>query len=168
VRRLTRTYAPAVDLEVRGSERIVAGIAVPFDTPATVREGRSQYREIVARGAFRRTIAERGAERVKLLVNHDSVAAPIGRATLLREDAAGLYAEFRVSMTRAGDEAITLAADGALDSFSIGFMPVRNEYRGDLTIRTECALKEVSLVAFPVFEGARVTSVRAIPRSTET
>ena len=159
--RLVRTYAPA-DLKVRADARIVAGIAVPFDSTAVVHEAGRQYREQVQRGAFARTIAERGAERVKLLVNHDRVAAPIGRGVLLREDLSGLYCEMRVSRTAAGDEALELARDGALDSFSIGFIPIGEERRGDVTVLTEVILREISMCCFPVYEDARITGVRAV------
>jgi HK97 family phage prohead protease len=161
--RLVRTYAATpVDLEVRSDQRTVCGIAVPFGTATEINEGRYSYKEVVQRGAFTRTITERGPQRVKALVNHNQLAAPIGRAETLREDALGLYCELRISKTVAGDETLELVRDGALDAFSIGFVPIQTERRGDDTIvRTEVSLREVSIVAFPAFPDARITAVRA-------
>lgn len=139
------------DLEVRGAEgRTVVGIAVPFDVP-TDRYG---HTEIFRRGAFARTIAERGP-RVKFMVNHDHEALPVGRATLLREDARGLYSEFGVSKTRAGDEVLELIRDGALDSLSVGIKPVKDRWSADQRTREhlESALYEVSALAFTQFDA---------------
>lgn len=159
----TISRAFAADLEVRADStgRTVHGIIVPFDTVARVSDGGPAYDEAFRRGSFAKTIAERG-DRVKLLSQHNARSNPLGRATLLREDAAGLYGEFRVSKTSAGDEALELLRDGALDSFSVGFAPVKNEKRGRVTWRTEVALREASLVTFPAYEGALVGGVRSL------
>jgi len=153
--------APA-DLEVRtrGDGRTVFGVAVPFDRAATVDDGTGPYRELFRKGAFTRTIRERGAK-VKLLANHDRKSWPVGRAVSLTEDAAGLVGEFRVSATRQGDEALELIRDGALDAFSVGFAPIRDRRAVDGTVeRLEVRLSEVSLVAFPAYEGAQIAGVR--------
>lgn len=161
--RLSRAFTG--DLEIRGDGRTVVGLAVPWDTPTRVSDGGAPYLEQFTRGAFSRTIAERTA-RVKFLAQHDRQALPIGRATALREDAAGLYAELRVSATAAGDEVLTLIRDGALDGLSIGFRPVTpgpavRIRPGELVTRTEVRLDEISAVSFPAYEGARIAAVRA-------
>ena len=158
---LTRIIAP-VELEIRGDGRTVAGIAVPFDTPAEIRDGPGSFVEVFRKGAFEKTIAERG-DRVKALAQHDSRSLPLGRVTKLREDSAGLYAELRMSKTRDADEVLELVKDGALDSFSFGFNPVRDRWSpdGSHVERLEVGLREVSLVAFPAYESARVLAVRS-------
>lgn len=158
--RLIRTN-PA-DLELRGGDgRTVAGLAVPFDVPADIAEPGRSYRETFQRGAFSRTIAER-ADRVKFMAMHDRQRLPVGRASLLREDSAGLYGEFRVSKTAAGDELLELVRDGAVDGLSIGFRPLRDRWSPDhaQVERLEVALAEVSAVAFPAYETALVSAVR--------
>lgn len=159
---LHRVAAPA--LTIRSDGRTVTGLAVPFDTPTDIREGTSSYVEVFRRGAFRRTI-EQAAHKVKLLANHDGRRLPLGAATLMREDDAGLYLEARVSQTRDGDEALELIRDGALDSLSVGFSPIRDREgfttAGRIVERLEVRLREVSLVAFPAFEDARILAVRA-------
>lgn len=165
---LTVSRAFASDLEVRsgGDGRTIHGIVVPFDRVAIVSDGGPAYEEAFQRGAFAKTIAERG-DRVKLLLHHNRTANPLGRASLLREDSVGVYGEFRVSKTTAGDEAIELARDGAFDSFSVGFSPVKAEQRSSVTWRTEVALREVSLVTFPAYDGAIVGGVRMADLTTE-
>ena len=167
----SRVHERAVvpDLSVRSDGRTVYGIAMPYDTEAIVNDGFGPYTEIFRRGAFAKTLREIG-ERVKLCVNHDKLRRlPIGRATSLREDAAGLYGEFRVSRTTEGDEALTLIRDGVVDAFSVGFIPMkeREPDRGVIE-RTEVKLSEVSVVSFPAYEKALIAGVRsAFPVSDE-
>ena len=154
------------DYEVRASRegRIISGIVVPFDTVARVSDGGAPYDESFKRGAFAKSIAEQG-DRVKLLYQHNSLE-PIGRATLLREDAAGLYGEFHVSDVQRGDEAINLVADGVIDSFSVGFRPINAVKRGGVTVRTEVAIREASLVTFPAYADARISAIRSAIRAS--
>lgn len=149
------------DLEIRGDGRTVVGLAVPYDTPTVIRENGVVYDEVFRHGAFAQTIEQR-AERVKFLLNHNRQALPLGRALSLREDAAGLVGEFRVSATRAGDEALELIRDGALDGLSVGFVPVkdRGTPESGFVERLESKLIEVSGVAFPAYEGALIAGVR--------
>jgi len=162
-------YHPA-DLEIRSDGREIHGIVVPFDAVAEIREHLRTYREVFRRGAFARTIRERG-DRVKLLTSHEhATRLPIGRAHELREDAAGVYGRFRVSQTVAGTEVLELVRDGALDAFSVGFVPIRDrdtrDADGPLVERTEVALREVSVVTFPAYEGAAIAGVRSEPAIT--
>lgn len=161
--------AHQADLEIRGADgRTVVGIAVPFDRPSEVRSLAGRFTETFRPGSFARTIAERG-DRVKFLAEHDQRSFPLGRATLLREDTAGLYGEFRVSKTTAGDEALELIRDGALDSLSVGFKPVTGGDQWATTRshvdRLEVALYEVSATAFPIHEGAEIMAVRSFDQT---
>lgn len=160
---LNRRFVADLSVRSDGEGRTVSGICVPFDTPSLVSDGGPLYLEEFARGAFARTITERGAGAVKFLVQHDAQALPIGRAADLREDAAGLYGEFRVSRTAKGDEALELIRDGALDGLSIGFKPIAEaKGRSGAVRRTEVKLREVSAVTFPAYDDARIAAVRGI------
>jgi HK97 family phage prohead protease len=155
--------ARPVDLEVRGDGRTIHGIAMPFDAPAEIREGGWRFTETFRRGAFTKTITERSPQAVKSFAKHARASLPIGRASLLREDALGLYAELRVSATSAGDEILELVRDGTLDALSIGFQPIKDRWSGsrDAVERLEVALLEVSVVDFPAFAGAQIAGVRS-------
>jgi HK97 family phage prohead protease len=161
----TRSYSP-IDLEVRADGRTVHGIAAPFDTPTTIHEGSGvAFTEVIRRGAFARTISERGPSRVKLMALHDYGAMPLGRATVLREDAAGLYIEARISKTNAGDEAIALIGDGALDGFSVGFTVPNGGDRWNQRTNTrellDLKLVEVSLTPMAAYPTALVGGLRS-------
>jgi uncharacterized protein len=156
---LSRAFAGDIEVRASAEGRTVTGIVVPFDRTARVSDGGPSYDEAFQRGAFAKTIAERGSK-VKLLSQHNSRTNPLGRATLLREDAAGLYGEFSVSRTQAGDEALELIRDGALDSFSVGFSGIKAEKRSGVLWRTEVALREASLVTFPAYSDALVSGLR--------
>lgn len=156
-------WRASADLAVRDDGRTVFGLLMPFGREATVNDGAGPYVESFKRGAFAKTIAERG-DKVKLLVNHQKMQRlPIGRATHLREESGGLYGEFRVSRTVEGEEALTLVNDGVVDSFSVGFQPVsERQVKSGHIERTEVKLIETSLVAFPAYEDALIAGVRSL------
>lgn len=158
------------DMGVRSGEggdgRTIFGLSVPFGVSIEMFDWwDGEYTEDFARGSFAKTITERG-DKVKFLGQHDSRSQmPLGKATVLREDPAGLYSEFRVSKTQRGDELIELVRDGAMDSLSIGFVPVsetQTKTDGKLHItRTEVSLREVSAVTFAAYDGtATIDGVR--------
>lgn len=157
---ITREFTPDLEVRADGTGRTIAGIVVPFERVARVSDGGPAYDEMFRRGAFAKTIRERG-DKVKLLSQHQAGRNPLGRAVSLREDAAGLYGEFRVSRTQDGDEALELVRDGALDSFSVGFAPVNHVTENRVKVRTEVALREASLVTFPAYDDARIMGVRS-------
>lgn len=151
-----------------GEGRRVFGRVVPYNETITVDDGHGEYRERFAPGAFRRSITERG-HKLRLFVGHSTRMLPIGKATSLRDEPDGVHAEFLVADTAAGNETLELVRSGVADSFSVGFRGVREHRDNGVTVRTEAALYEVSLVGIPAYSGAQVAGVRAaqlvIPRS---
>jgi len=86
---------------------------------------------------------------------------PIGRATMLEERPEGLYGEFRISKTEAGDEALELIRDGVLSNLSVGFQPLKDEKRNGVVNRLRAHLAEVSLVTFGAYGmAASVAGIR--------
>jgi HK97 family phage prohead protease len=164
---LQRTHVSDLDLSRDDAEgRTIHGLVVPFGVEITADDGAGPFREMFQRGAFARTIAERGT-RVKLLINHDRRnRLPIGRAVELREDSKGLTGAFRVSKTSEGDAALELVKDGAVDAFSVGFAPIRDLNRAGIVVRTEVKLLEASLVGFPAYADALIEGVRSAELDT--
>ena len=148
--------------ELRADEtgRVIYGCCVPYNQRAEIDDLGGTYTEMFIRGSFQRSIAERGGK-VKLMACHDARRWPVGKAVALDERDGGLYGSFHVPSTREGDDVLTLVRDGVLDSFSIGFRPVRNRRENGVVVRVEAALHEVSLVAMPAYEGAAVAGIRA-------
>lgn len=148
--------------------REIYGVAVPFGQTIVVHEHGREYREEFAFGSFARSIRERG-HKVKLLTQHDQRRLAVGKAVELREESDGLHAAFEVARTRDGEELLELVEAGVVDSFSVGFTPIRDRQRGGVVVREEAALREVSAVNFPAYEGALIGGVRSehlvIPRA---
>lgn len=158
----TRQWMP--DLEVRsaahgGDGRTITGIAVPYNKPQQID---SRLTEQFARGAFNAQIA--AARRVPFMRNHGPHGGDlIGATTLLRDDAAGLYGEWRVSKTEKGDETLELVKDGALSELSIGFREGQNrKLPGGVLERASATLTEVAIVMAGAYgDSAVVTGVRS-------
>lgn len=159
------------DLEIRsstqgGDGRTVTGIAVPYGVEQRIDDN---LVETFARGAFANQL--RAPHRVKFSYGHMSQNGKlIGRATLLREDASGLYGEFRVSDTPAGNEALALIRDGALDELSIGFQSGQDRRLANGTIeRMTAHLGEVAIVMQGAYgRNAMVSAVRAVEETAGT
>lgn len=158
-------FAPDIELVRGGDGRTIRGIIVPWDRVAQVQDSEDDgpYFEAFRAGAFDEWIASVGVESVKFLRHHKRSEDPIGRATLLRNDAAGQYGEFYLSKTGAADDILELVRDGVLDAFSIGFTPVNAEVMGDVTYRTSANLNETSIVTFPAYADAKVSGLRGAP-----
>ncbi len=166
------TRVSPTDLEIRsdGDGRTIYGLAVPYDRPAEINDSYGRYTERFARGAFNAQLADPASVgRIKLLTQHKRDVNPLGRAVELRDDAAGLVGAFRVAATQAGDEALELVREGALDAFSISFRPITagDEWNARKTevVRRQAQLREVSLVTFPAYADALVAGVRGAVRS---
>ena len=120
--------------------------------------------DIVEPGAFTKTLKARGPKGVKMLADHDP-RQRIGVWTDLTEDSKGLYVKGRLLTEKAnGREALIDLKAGALDAMSIGFRTKADSYDGRRRARLlkEVDLLEISLVPFPMNEGARVTAVKSM------
>jgi len=161
---LSRSYECDISVRNEAGGRTIYGIIVPFERIARVSDGGPFYDEAFQRGAFSKHLAER-QKPLMLLSQHRAGDDPLGRSTLLREDAAGLYGEFWTFDTTKANDALTLAAEGAL-SFSIGFRGIKHERRNGVVWRTEAGVREASLVTFPAYEDA-MAAVRSLsPEAT--
>jgi len=121
--------------------------------------------DVIAPGAFRESLLNRGAARIKMLFQHDP-AEPIGVWDEIREDARGLYVRGRL-MTAVvkAREVLALMRAGALDGLSIGFKAVKARRDAATGVRRleKVDLWEISVVTFPMLPGARVESVKTRP-----
>ena len=131
----------------------IAGIAVPWDTVATVSDGQ-QVR--FSRGAF-----DVGQKPAKLIENHDLTQLR-GVVDTLVDGNEGLEFEATLADTRASRDAVALLKAGAYDAVSVGAHPIKftTDPEGVMTV-TEAALVEISLVAVPAFKEAVITQVAA-------
>lgn len=149
-----------------GTERIIEGIVVPFDTPTVVDDGQGPYRESIARGAVRDL--EPSSVLLEYVPNPNTGqghagAILIGRGETAETTDAGLFMGFRVSRTSAGNDGLELARDGILRHLSVVMDPIAERRRSDGVLeRTAIALRRVALLERGAYgEGATVTAVRA-------
>ena len=129
-------------------ERTITGLAVPYNQDANIG---GVYNERFVPGAID------SVEDVKLFYGHET---PIGVVIDGRETDGGYQITAKVSETSLGNDVLTLMRDGALNKFSVGFVPVSQEQTGSTITRTKVSLKEVSVVPFPAYAGASITEVR--------
>ena len=139
------------DFEIRSTDlelREVVGRAVPYNEEIEIGGGLKER--------FNRGAVDINAD-VKLFRDHKEV---IGKVTEMRDEEDGLWIRAKVSETALGNETLALVKDGAIRSFSVGFIPLKDEKQDRTIVRTKVKLKEVSLVAFPAYEKASVVEVR--------
>jgi HK97 family phage prohead protease len=130
-------------------ERTIVGLAVPYGQEI---ELMGNMKERFEPGAID------GVEDVKLFYGHEE---PIGKVIEGRETPEGYEIVARISDTPRGNEVYTLLQDDVLNRFSVGFFPVVDRKEGQTIVRELVDLKEVSVVPFPAFEGAKITEVRS-------
>lgn len=121
--------------------------------------------DVVMPGAFRASLARRGAAGLAMLHQHVA-SSPIGVWDVAREDPTGLFVRGRIfSRPLAAAHAAALVRAGALDGLSIGYVAraASSDPAGNGRLLTDIDLFEVSLVSFPMLPGARLTVVRPIP-----
>jgi HK97 family phage prohead protease len=162
-----RSFAPDLQVRPGGDGRTVYGIAVPYYAPTRIHDN---LVEQFARGAFNHQIHAPG--KVKFAREHVKLGGIlIGSGMELRDDAAGLYGEWRVSRTPAGDETLELVKDGALDQLSIMFRERQNRrLAGGITERVKADLAEVAVVLEGAYgDLAKAAGVRSaqVPAAAE-
>jgi len=148
-------------LEIKGVSE--AGL---FEGYASTFGERDLGGDIVVAGAFAKSIKARGAKGIRMLADHDS-RKRIGVWTDLAEDEKGLHVKGRLLLEKQdGRDAYIDLKEGALDAMSIGFVTKIDSYDGRRKARMlkEVDLREISLVPFPMNEGATVDSVKALAR----
>jgi uncharacterized protein len=135
---------------------IIAGYASLFGTPDLAGD-------IVAKGAFARSLDTLPAPGIRMLWQHDP-DRPIGQWLEVVEDDHGLWVRGQIEAAHAeARHATQLIRAGLVDGLSIGFRTLKAQLRpAGGRILEEIDLREVSLVAFPMLPRARLR-VRPAP-----
>ena len=110
------------------------------------------------------TVFEKGSidfsKPVKLLLEHDRTR-PIGKLIDITADDKGIEATFKIAGTIAGDDSLLEAAEGLRDGFSVGVVVDDwDAAKGVMRVKAS-KLVEVSLVAEPAINSARVSDIAA-------
>lgn len=141
------------DFEARMTDmetRTVSGVAVPYGQTIDI----GGFQERVEKGAFDSKAS------VPLFWGHDHKDIPIGRVVAMRDEDHGLVIDAVLNDTDKGENVYRALKAGDVSKFSIGFMPIKSRRDGEVTVREKAELKEVSVVNFPAYSQASVTSVR--------
>jgi len=178
----TRAF-PLEDISIRsgGDGRTVEAYAAVFDRGVPIRDHQGEYQEVITRGAFRKTLAERGTN-FQVFYNHargihgqpsDMFSIPIGTPVEVKEDARGLVTVTRYNNTDLADQVLESIRNGDIkgQSFSGAFVksdpePPKFGFRraedGGLTTvrRTEIAMREYGPTPFPAYDEAAILGVR--------
>ena len=151
---MIRFTAQAVQLDAQAGDgrRTITGIAVPYGVEATVGNG---MRVVFEPGS----LPEDGPA-PKLIYQHDA-AQPVGLVTGRAATDEGMLFSARLSDTAAGRDAMTLLADGVIDSVSVGAEPLQHNMVGAVMHVTAARWLELSLVTIPAFAAAKITSIAA-------
>ncbi|WP_445501835.1 HK97 family phage prohead protease [Microvirga sp. G4-2] len=124
-------------------------------------------KDVVMPGAFTDSLKKREASAVRLLWQHDP-ATPIGRWLSIEEDRRGLRVRGKLNLAveRARD-IHALMREGAVDGLSIGFRVERARVERPTGLRRleKLDLWEISVVTFPMLPGARVETVKQVPKN---
>jgi HK97 family phage prohead protease len=155
-----------------GGDGIIEGYASVFDVV-------DSYKDVIAPGAFKRTLAawKASGRKLPVLWQHDEYN-PIGVTLDAMEDDTGLAVRAQlITEVQQARDAHALAKAGALGGMSIGFSipnkasdgnaaTVWDEERQVQIIR-EVRLWEYSLVTFPANEAATIDNVKAAANALE-
>lgn len=148
---IEKRYAQGAKVEGRQ----LIGLAAPYGAETRIND----FREVIAAGAFTRTLAAGGD--VLCLADHDPTRV-LGRTrsgTLtLRETVQGLEYALTLPDTSVGNDIRTLAQRGDIGGVSMGFRCIRDNWQGDLRTLHEVELHEISIVsAHPAYADTTVT-----------
>lgn len=158
-------------LRQEGDGSLLVGYAAVFNKWTEIDSWEGRFKERIAPGAFRKTLAERGAQ-VKVLFNHGMDPSigdkPLGKPTRMEEDSRGLAVEVPLDDTSYNADIKALLRSGALDGMSFRMTVVQEDWdkldgkKGQLPERTirEVRLYEFGPVTFPAYNATKA-GVRA-------
>ena len=145
--------------QVDAKERTFEGLASTWDLDLGG--------DVIHRGAFKKTLQEwRASGRIIPLIdqhNYGSVRAVVGKLIDARETSDGLWTKYEVIDGPDGDEILRRIEGGYVDGLSIGYRAIKIEAPTEDEVRRgiwrhlkEVQLREVSVVIWPMNEGARI------------
>ena len=134
-------------------------LVVPISGYASLYDEADLNGDIIAPGAFAKSLKRTGAAGVKLLYQH-AAETPVGRWTRFEDRPRGLYAAGELLLaTSAVRDVYELARNAIVDGLSIGFRTINAAKAANGRRITEAELWEVSIVTFPMAPKARLTHV---------
>lgn len=171
-----------------GDGRTITGHVAVFDIPTPISDIHGQYEEQNARGAFNKSIADRG-NRFLVTYNHGKTlygtpsemgSIPLGVPTSVRTDTRGVLVDIKVDKTPLGDAVLEGARSGSIPGMSYTGGLIKSDppkprggwrasRSGKLPLVThlEVAMREFGPTPTPAFDAAQIIGVRALVQSIE-
>lgn len=142
---------------------VISGYASVFNSKTNIG---NFFEEIIAPGAFARSLSENGD--IRALFNHDwnNVLGRTKSGTLrLEEDERGLKFEVELPNTTIARDLAESMRRGDINQCSFGFFPTEEtwDYNSEPAVRTinEVELFEISVVSIPAYEDTEVSLIRS-------
>lgn len=146
-------------IEPVGDGNTLVGYAAVFDSPTEIHSWEGDFTETIARGAFKRTLAQR-AGKVVAQFDHgmSEYTLPIGVPSVLREDDHGLYVEVELDSDPWVQETLKPKLGRSINGMSFRFSVTDDEWNkaGDQRTVRSVKLNEVGPVTFPAYEATTV------------
>jgi len=134
------------------NSRTIMGQAVPWDVATTDSLGQKVL--------FKRGSISADGRAPKLIASHDQ-SKILGLVTERFPQEDGMYFQAKLADTADGRDYMQLMSMGAIDAVSIGCMPTKYKFDNNGVMIVETATwSELSLVAIPAFDTARISSVQ--------
>lgn len=151
-----KTAPLAFELKTIGDQGKFEGYALTYGNV-------DQGGDICLKGCATNTLRNKPANKIKMLLAHDS-SIIIGKWTDFVDDDKGLLGKGRLFLNiQSGRETYELMKEDAIDGLSIGYRTVKDAYDPDRRARLleEIEIREVSVVPFPMNEQATITMVKS-------
>jgi len=145
-----------------GDGLTLEGYGAVFDSPTRIDSWEGQFDEVIARGAFKKTLRERTPVLMFDHGQHPLVGSmPLGRIEAAREDSQGLYVKARLSDNWLVKPVRDAIAEGSISGMSFRFSVVKESWteRGkNVPLRTlqEVKAPELGPVVFPAYRDTSV------------
>jgi uncharacterized protein len=142
---------------------VITGYAAVFNSPTTIGDW---FTEIIAPGAFSRSLSENGDIRALFNHNWDNVLGRTKSGTLkLEEDELGLKFEIELPKTTLARDLAESMERGDINQCSFGFWVTEEtwDYSVEPYVRTvnQVELFEVSVVSIPAYDDTEASLVRS-------
>lgn len=133
------------------------GYAAVFNSPTEINSWEGKFTEIIAPGAFKRTIGMKSPVMQFDHGKHPMIGGlPIGVIRSLTEDSRGLKVKARLSDNWLIQPVRDAIRDGAISGMSFRFTVRDEEWDGDNRTIKEVELHEVGPVVFPAYQATTV------------
>jgi hypothetical protein len=160
-----RRFPLVMEIREQGDGRTLYGRAVPYHVVGDVG---GKYSERFLPGVFSKQLSAAANGFVKLYDSHDARLRGqphIGKTEMLREQPDGLYGEWRIMDTPAGNGMLTMVREGEITGLSIGFKPgeggASRKASDGVVERLSGHLDHVALTSEPVYADAGILAVRS-------